>query len=105
MLTDGNCQDKYAFHHIGPEDDGFPLKTTTTSTNQFTSPDAKAKEFTCTNTFEVELSEAPLDPVLFEVPAGFKNVGHISSGPPVPLRGRLAMAWNNFLRDITSLFR
>jgi hypothetical protein len=33
-------------------------------------------------THVIELEEGPLDPALFEVPAGFKQVDHIERNPP-----------------------
>jgi hypothetical protein len=56
-----------SFAHTGPVPDGMPVKLVQTYTIQ--------NRTTGSNTWEVlELSEAPLDPALFEPPKGFKKV-------------------------------
>jgi len=101
----GNCRDRFVVHHTGRIENGFPLKLTTTSRNSALRGPTKA-EFTEAGVTEVtELSEAPLDPALFEVPAGFKNVNHLSDEPVMSLRIRALVVWQEFERAVTSLFK
>jgi hypothetical protein len=61
----GGCQDRFSYKQVGTGRRGYPLTETTTSYG----PDGKVVS---TLTKEVvELSRAPLDAALFEVPAGY----------------------------------
>ncbi|HKO95369.1 MAG TPA: hypothetical protein VJU86_00140 [Pyrinomonadaceae bacterium] len=61
----GGCQDRYQFKQVGTGRDGYPLTETTTMYG----PDGQAM-FSSTKEV-VELSREPLDPSLFDIPAGY----------------------------------
>ena len=64
-----------SFAHSGPVPDGMPVKLTQSYTIQSRTATGAPLETRGSNTWEVlELSEAPLDPALFEPPRGFKKV-------------------------------
>jgi hypothetical protein len=94
-------QKKLEIHRTGVSEPGFPVKLTTTSHTSLAQSDGSQKEYTSTFESEVtELSEAPLDPALFEVPAGFKLVAKINTQPPVPTMVVLRMWWERVKRSI-----
>lgn len=61
----GGCRDRYQFKQVGTGRDGYPLIETTTMYG----PDGQ-QIFTSSKEV-VELSREPLDPALFDVPAGY----------------------------------
>lgn len=63
--SQGGCQDRYQFKQVGSGRDGYPLIETTT----IYGPDGQAM-FSSTKEV-VELSREPLDPSLFDIPAGY----------------------------------
>ncbi len=66
---------KIEIHRTGPTDLGFPVKLTTVTHMDLGANRTNRAERTDTLKSEVtELSDAPLDPALFEVPSGFKLV-------------------------------
>jgi len=101
-VSSSSCsQQKIEVHHTGNAETGFPVKLTATTHATLTQPDGSQKDYT--NTFEsevTELSEAPIDPALFEVPAGFKLVSKLNTQPPVPTMVALQMWWERLKRSI-----
>jgi hypothetical protein len=96
-------QQKLEVHRTGISETGFPVKLTTTSHGSLVQPDGSQKEYSNTFGSEVtELSEAPLDPALFEVPAGFKLVANLNTQPPVPTLVALRIWWERLKRSIRS---
>jgi hypothetical protein len=70
--------DKFELHRSGPSP-GYPLATTTTNRSEHRLPDGGMKEFTSSSKMEVvEFTQAPLDPALFQVPPGFRQVGRLA---------------------------
>ncbi len=65
QFAGGGCRDRYQFKQVGTGRDGYPLIETTTMYG----PDGQVM-FTSTKEV-VELSREPLDPALFDVPAGY----------------------------------
>ena len=63
--SSGGCRDRYQFKQVGAGRDGYPLNETTTMFG----PDGQVM-FTSTKEV-IELSREPLDPALFDVPAGY----------------------------------
>ncbi len=51
-----------------------------------------------------ELSEQPLDSALFEIPAGFKEVGRLAGDPPLPLTLTLQRRWERFKEALAQWF-
>ena len=78
-LVDGQqCSDKIEVHRNGPRP-GYPLLVKNTFTNKMTQADGSPRVFTSSWETEVlELSQAPLDARLFEVPSGFKKVDSLA---------------------------
>lgn len=102
FLTSSSClQQKLEVHRTGVTEAGFPVKLTTTTHTSLAQPDGSEKEYT--NTFEsevTELSDAPLDPALFEVPNGFKLVAKLNTQPPIPTMVAIHMWWERLKRSI-----
>ena len=65
QFAPGGCRDRYQFKQVGTGRDGYPLIETTTMYG----PDGQVM-FTASKEV-VELSREPLDPALFDVPAGY----------------------------------
>ncbi len=75
--------DRAEFVDVGEPETGFALSSVTISTNAYTLPDGTRKH--SESKFEMrvtEFEEGPLDPALFEIPPGFKEVEHIEKSPP-----------------------
>jgi hypothetical protein len=104
LVTGGSvCMDKIEVHATGTAVMGFPLKVTTTS--RYSLPDSTSKEVTSTFQNEVtELSEKPLDPALFELPAGFTQVATLRDQPPVPPSAAIRDWWERVKRSLRSWF-
>jgi hypothetical protein len=99
------CMDKIEVHATGTAAMGFPLKLTTTSRDAIVLPDGTSKEITSTFENEVtELSEEPLDPALFELPAGFTQVTTLKDQPPVPASAVIREWWERMKRSVRSWF-
>jgi hypothetical protein len=102
--TEG-CLKNLHVHRTGINETGYPVKLTATSHNAYRDSDGTEKEFTNTSTTEViELSTAPLDRALFEVPTGFKQVSKLNTQAPVPTMVALEMWWERLKRSIRGLF-
>lgn len=94
MAGNANCMDKMdkiKVHRTGVQP-GFPVKVTTTLKSELTRGDGSESSITSTWGSEVvELKEGPLDPALFEVPAGFRRVSQLRTWtalmPRRPLSG------------------
>jgi hypothetical protein len=101
-VSSSSCsQQKLEVHRTGVAETGFPVKLTTTTRTSLAQPDGSQKDYTNTFASEVtELSEAPLDPALFEVPAGFKLVSKLNTQPPVSTMVALQMWWERLKRSI-----
>jgi hypothetical protein len=69
-----DCYDKVEVHRSGPPT-GYPLLLKNTNKAEIIQPDKTSRISTTVSEMEVvEFSRAPLDPALFQVPAGFKKV-------------------------------
>ncbi|HSK64678.1 MAG TPA: hypothetical protein VK893_12585 [Pyrinomonadaceae bacterium] len=71
--TPGGCRDRYVTKTVGTAKKGFPVWEKTTMFG----PDG-AQSFTTTNEV-IEFSQATLDPSLFDVPAGYREVKDFAS--------------------------
>ena len=70
------------FVDIGKQETGFGVQLVTSSKGFYKLPDGSCKSFESTTETQVtELRQEPLDPALFEIPAGFKHVAHIETNP------------------------
>ena len=102
-----NRIDNVEFIDNGEPEPGFAIRRKMTSIHSSTLPDDRQQERADISEFRVtELVEGPLDPALFSVPDGFRQVRHIeSSPPPSPIPGRWGMAWQQFLYRFLRVFR
>jgi hypothetical protein len=95
--------DKPEFVDIGERETGFAVRSTATTKSVYTLADGSQGQRENKFVTEVkQLDEAPLDPALFEVPAGFKQVDHIernvlASGQPT--------FWQRVRASVSGLFR
>lgn len=81
--------DKIEIHHTGVTEAGYPLEVTD-------SPFSKTEV--------TELRTAPLDPALFELPAGFKQVQQLKSQAPGPPSSTLLRLWAWGRQSLSELF-
>jgi hypothetical protein len=73
--------EKPEFVRIGEAETGFALQVTESSKRPSTLPDGTVSSF---ETRVTEFTEGPLNPGLFEIPAGFKRVERIERYPAAP---------------------
>jgi hypothetical protein len=93
--------DKIEAHRKGAAETGFAVSLTTKTTSH-----AAGKVFTSESLSEVvELSAAPLDPALFEVPEGFQKVDRLQDYIAANARPQSLGPWETVKRYWTSLFR
>jgi hypothetical protein len=84
-VTNGGM-DKIEVHHTGVTEAGYPLEVTN-------DPFSKTEV--------IELSTAPLDPVLFELPSGFRQVAKLTAEPPQPPSSKLLRMWDWMWQSIS----
>jgi hypothetical protein len=95
VLQRHNCYDKVEVHRSGPPT-GYPLLVKNTSKSESIQPDKTSRVFITVSEMEVvEFSRAPLDPALFQVPAGFRKVKRT---------GEQITYWEWFKRKLHSWF-
>jgi hypothetical protein len=70
--------DKIEIHHTGVTELGYPVEVTDSSFSK---------------TEVIELLTTPLDPALFEVQPGFKQVANLAVNPPQPPSSKLLRVW------------
>lgn len=107
-VTMGNAtqpRERPEFVRIGEPETGFALHAIITSTNTFTLPDGTQKQ--ADSKFETkvtEFEEGPLDPALFEIPPGFKQVAHIERNPPASAFDQPKNLWQRLMDSVARLF-
>jgi hypothetical protein len=68
-------------------------------------PDGSRSEHAYTNEMRVtELVEGPLDPDLFAVPPGFRQVEHIDRNPSPTPSERWSVTWESFKSTVARFF-
>lgn len=99
--------DRVEFVDIGEPETGFVLQSIMTTKNTRTLPNGTAKQFDSKFVTQVsELDELPLDPALFEIPPGFKQVDHIERNPPASaFASQRKDFWQRVRDGVTELFR
>ena len=107
MGTRNDCQnkmDKIEVHQAGAEA-GFPVKSMTTLKSVVTERDGTPRMLASIWGSEVvELSEGPLDPALFDVPADFRQVASLKIwATPTPRRQLTGWEW--FKDRVQEIFR
>src|ERR1700683_3619835 len=91
-LSAGNLNqpmERPEFVTVGEAEKGFPLVALTTTKGAYKLPDGTLKQTETKMERRVtEFEEGPLDPALFEIPAGFKGVDHLERYSPADLAGQ-----------------
>ena len=105
-LTIGNAApERTEFVQTGDAELGFPVEWKATSKSEFTLPDGTKKETTSKNDMRiVEFVEGPLDPALFEAPAGFKKVAQIDTNQPGDGLSAIKIAWQQLVAKVEDFF-
>ena len=98
-----NKMDKIEVHRSGVET-GFPVKITTTLTNEITQADGTKRTLSSTWGSEVvELKEGPLELTLFDVPRDFRLVDSLRNWTAKPPRQQTTWEW--FKEKIQEMFK
>lgn len=102
----GQPAERYEFVDIGDAQTGYPLLETSTTTATITLADRTVKKTESKSGMQVTLfQEGPLDPALFEIPAGFKLVDHVDQNHPAPtFYSEMEDSWERFKARVTSFF-
>jgi hypothetical protein len=101
-MGSAHCFDKIEVHRTGPPT-GFPLKEMTSWPSEGLDAGDTSRQNTSFSMREVvEFVEAPLDPALFEVPAGFRKVDKLTD--PTQRQLQALTYWERFKYEIWSLF-
>lgn len=91
------------FVDSGESPKGFSVAQTTRITSSLKSPDGSTQQHTSQSEMSVvDFVNGPLDPALFEIPAGFKLVDNVELNPPQQVPSaweRLKARWSNLFRD------
>jgi len=98
--------DKPEFVTIGEPETGFALNSVMISKSTYTLPEGTKKQ--SDSKFEMQVTqfeEGPLDPALFEIPPGFKQVDHIERNPVAAASStQINNLWQRFKASLASLF-
>ena len=98
--------EKMEFVDKGEPETGFATESKITTKEPITLSDGTKKDQTFVQEMCVtQLVEGPLDPGLFSIPTGFRQVERINRNPPTNLPNQWSMAWNRLKASITRLFR
>lgn len=65
---------------------------------------AKREDTTVTEMRVTLFVEDPLDPALFTIPTGFRQVDHIERNPPATGPNRWSTAWDQFKATVARVF-
>jgi hypothetical protein len=105
-ITSGNAPpERVEFVQSGDAETGFPVEWKMTSKSEFAVPGGAKRETTSKNSMSVvEFVEGPLDPGLFEVPAGFKKVARINSNQPRDELSAIKIAWQQLVAKVEDFF-
>lgn len=105
VRTGANCRDKIVLHRTGLDKLGSPVKLLQISRSSHLKADGTSNESIIRWEMEVtELSQAPLDPALFELPAGFTKVARIDGQPEMPVSVAIEYWWQRALNTVRSWF-
>ena len=105
MTTGANCRDEIRVHQTGVERPGLAAKLVRTWRSSSVQPDGTAKEHTSRWETEItELSDAPLDASLFDLPAGFTQVAKVDGQPEMPFSVAVHYWWQRAVKTVRSWF-
>jgi hypothetical protein len=97
----GEEGDVPAFKDIGSSETGFAVSVGSTSHHSIRLADGTTRAYTSVSEMKViELSTAPIDPALFEIPSGFTLVQRIRHEPVPPLLIRWKQRYDRYLRAL-----
>ena len=107
FLAAGNMPiENIEFVDNGQPETGFAIELKTTLMEPVTLPDGTKKEHTSVSEMRVtQFVEGPLDPALFTIPAGFRQVERIERNPPAELPSQWSITWDRFKASVAHLFR
>ena len=107
FLAVGNAPiEKMEFVDKGAPESGFAIEWKITTKEAITLSDGTKKDRTFVDELRVtQLVEGPLDPALFTIPSGFRQVERIDRNPPIDLPNQWSMAWDRFKASVARLFR
>jgi hypothetical protein len=105
MLTAGNAPaERIEIVQNGDAETGFPVEWRISTKSEFTRPDGTKRATTSEDKMKIiEFVEGPLDPALFEVPAGFKKVARIDANEPGEEQSMLIVAWRQIMDRVENL--
>jgi hypothetical protein len=106
FLTAGNMPiETREFVDHGQPETGFPIELKMSSTAAIALPNGAKREDTTVTEMRVTLFvEDPLDPALFTIPTGFRQVDHIERNPPATGPNRWSTAWDQFKATVARVF-
>jgi hypothetical protein len=98
--------DRPEFVTVGEPETGFALASVTTTKSTYALPDGSRKQSDVENEMRVtQLESGPLDPALFEIPAGFKHVEHIERNPAMSASSNpIEDFWQRLKAGVANLF-
>ncbi|HTD22242.1 MAG TPA: hypothetical protein VK738_06290 [Terriglobales bacterium] len=105
-LSAGNAPgEKIEFVSHGDPETGAPVDLKFTSSQTIVLPDGTTQTHTSISQTQVtSLEQRPLDPALFAVPTGFRQVEQIERNPRPNFAAQLSMAWEEFKAGVAHLF-
>lgn len=106
FLAAGNAPiEKIEFLDKGEPESGFAIEWKITSKEEIGLSDSAKKEYPSVREMQVkQFAEGPLDPALFTIPTGFRQVEHIERDPPPSLPNQ-GSAWERFKASVARVFR
>lgn len=106
FLTAGNAPiEKMEFVDKGEPESGFAIEEKITTKDAMTLTDGTKEDQTSIQEMRVtQLVEGPLDPGLFAVPTGFRQVKQIDRDPPPNPPNQWSIAWEHFKASVARLF-
>lgn len=96
--------EKMEFVDKGPQESGFAIESKITTKDTIADGTKQGRPFV-SRMEVIELAEGPLDPELFAVPPGFRQVEHIERNPAPSLQDRWNLAWYRFKASLSGLLR
>jgi hypothetical protein len=103
LATGKQPAEKPEFVDNGESETGFPVQSVTVSKDMYTAPDGINKQINSkSETLVTQLELGRVDPSLFEIPAGFKQVQQIERNPRVPISFRQDF-WARFKAKVASV--
>jgi hypothetical protein len=104
-LTAGNVVERVELVQKGKAETGFDVESKTVEKSLFILQNGTTRVTTSkSRTKVIDFKEGPLEAGVFEIPAGFKKVEHISRAQPEEDRNALSAGWQQFVLTVEDLF-